>query len=96
MKSIAAGDIVALDYDTADSVIDSARAQIERRITAGGHPVAQFSGTRSRLLGAMRKWVRSRGLVVKSRQGLLVFGEGLPGEELRYLLSVVSQALVDS
>jgi hypothetical protein len=95
MKSIAAGDIVALDYDTADSMI-SAGDQIERRITAGGHPVAQFSGTRSRLVGASRKWVRSKGLVVKSRQGLLVFGEGLPGEELRYLLSVVSQALVDS
>jgi len=40
--------------------------------------------------------VRSRGLVVKSRRGLFLFGEGLPGEELRYLLSVVSQALVGS
>ena len=44
-RSITAGDIVALDYDTVDSMIDSARDEIERRVRAGARPVAQFSGT---------------------------------------------------
>jgi hypothetical protein len=95
-RSITAGDLVGLDCNTVDSMIDSARYEIERRMSAGGRPVAQFSDTRSRMVGALKKWVRSRGLVVKSRQGLFVLGEGLPGEELQYLLSVVSRALVGS
>ena len=89
---------MSLDYGTTDSMIDSSRGAIEQHTTAGGYPAPQFSGTgASRLFAALlKKWVASRGLIVKSRHGLFVFGEGLPGEELRYLLSVVSRALVGS
>jgi hypothetical protein len=88
---------VALDYGTADTTIDSARREVERRITGGGHPASQFAGTgRPRLVAALKKWVRSRGLIVKSRLGVFVFGEGLPGEEVRLLLAVISRAPVGS
>jgi len=48
----------------------------------------------SRLLAEVKAWA-SKGIIVKSRRGLFTFGEGLSGEELRYLQSIITRAVAD-
>ena len=36
---------------------------------------------------------KSKGIIVKCRNGLVTFGAGLPDEEIRYLYAVVLRAL---
>lgn len=93
--SIPAAEIIALDFGTIDSMIESARRRTHVNVTDSQRGVAQSFGTvGSAVFAALKGWVPSKGLIVKSRRGLFAFGEGLPGEELRYLQSVVSRALV--
>jgi hypothetical protein len=94
---IPADDILALDYSTMDSVLDSAARSVEPNAMETGMTVSDSSsGLRgSRMFEVMKKWVPSKGIIVKSRRGLFVFGEGLPGEELRYLQSAITRALAD-
>jgi len=80
---IPAGDILALDYSDLDSMIEAAALARGQKAT----------GSSARLPAVLKTWAPSKGIIVKSRQGLFMFGEGLPGEELRYLLSVVTRAL---
>jgi hypothetical protein len=47
-----------------------------------------------RLMTAASKWSKGRGVIVKSRQGLTTFGQGLDDDEIRYLHSVVRRALL--
>jgi hypothetical protein len=46
-----------------------------------------------RWLGLLRRLVTSKGIIVKSRKGLLSFGAGLPDDEVRYLHAAVARAL---
>ena len=89
--------ILALDYSTVDSILDSAAYSVEQDARKAGKAVPDFSSGAggSRLFAAMKKWVPSKGIIVKSRLGLFVFGGGLPGEELRYLESIIARALSD-
>jgi hypothetical protein len=41
----------------------------------------------------MRRLVKSRGIQVKCRQGIVAFGAGLPDDEVRYLHALVESAL---
>ena len=94
---IPADAILALDYSTVDSILDSAAYSVEQDARKAGKAVSNFSSGAggSRVFAAMKKWVPSKGIIVKSRLGLFVFGEGLPGEELRYLQSIIARALAD-
>jgi hypothetical protein len=51
--------------------------------TAAGNPMSP----------SLEKWIPNKGLVIKSRSGLAVFGEGLARDELRYLNSVLQRVL---
>jgi hypothetical protein len=46
------------------------------------------------LIAAFKKYMPTKGIIVKSRQGLVTFGEGLTSEELRYLKWVLTRALM--
>jgi hypothetical protein len=89
--SIPAEDIIALDYSDLDSAI-AARAAELRGETRGAAP---FRASDSPIFAVLKTWA-SKGIVVKSRHGLLRFGEGLTSEELRYLQSVITRALIGS
>jgi hypothetical protein len=41
----------------------------------------------------LRRLVASKGVIVKSRKGILSFGAGLPDDEVRYLHATVARAL---
>ena len=47
----------------------------------------------SRWLSLCERLVKSRGIVIKSRNRLITFGAGLPDEEVRYLYAIVARAL---
>lgn len=84
---IPAGDILALDYSTFDTML-------QKRAIDIGQTVSETPGiTSSPIFAALKKLVASKGIIVKSRFGLFFFGEGLPGEELRYLLSIIVSAM---
>jgi len=86
--AISAADILDLDYRTVDGILGSARRSAGvTKTTAGG------SGE-SRLFATLKNWVGSKGIIVKSRQGEVTFGEGLAVEELQFLRSVLTKALV--
>jgi hypothetical protein len=92
---ISAADILGLDYGTADATLTSARHAAERRVTQAGRtlPSRDHGGIEPRWLSMLRRLVPSRGIIVKSRSGLISFGGGLPDEEVRYLYAVVARAL---
>jgi hypothetical protein len=97
ITSIPAHEIIALDYGTIDSMIESIRRRRRPHATDSQQPGAYSPGrSESSVFAALKGLVLSKGLIIKSRQGLFAFGEGLPGEELRYLKSVVAQALVEA
>lgn len=86
-----------VDYSTKDSMLGSARRTAEQRIirtdqTTSGPPVV---GERTeRVLAALSRFVKGRGITVKTRRGFTTFGHGLADDEIRYLDSVVRRALV--
>jgi hypothetical protein len=80
--TISADDILDVDYSTVDGMLESARRSAGLPQAAGPNAFA-----------ALRKLVPTKGIIVKSRQGLVTFGEGLAAEELRFLKSAVTKAL---
>jgi hypothetical protein len=92
---IPAADILGLDYSTAEAALTSARRDAERRLTQTGRtfPSPGRGSAEPRWLSAIRRLVKSRGITVKGRGGLVSFGAGLPDEEVRYLHASVVRAL---
>jgi len=84
-KLIPASDILDLDYRTFEGALASAK-------TSSRMPGASSSGA-ERIFAFLKKWVPTKGIMVKSRQELIPFGEGLPADELQYLNWVVRKAL---
>ena len=83
LASLNASEITDIDYSTADSMVGSARLS--------GSPVV---GERTeRVLTSLKRFVKGRGITVKTRQGLTTFGKGLADEEIGYLHSVTIRAL---
>lgn len=84
---LAPADLLDVDCFTADSALQAARSSSIRLATAPPNPAAlQF-------LEKLKKWMPSKGIIVKSRQELICFGEGLPAAELQYLSWVLRRAL---
>jgi hypothetical protein len=93
---ILAADILALDYGTADTAYTSARRGAEDRLAHTGQRIPPLPGPGRELprwLALLRRLVTSKGVIVKSRKGLLSFGTGLPDDEVRYLHAAVVRAL---
>ncbi len=92
---IPAAGIFGVDFGTAETPFDSitrvAEEQYYRnRPVPGGTALARMG------LGRPRKQVKSRGILVKCRDGIVAIGGGLPGDEVRYLYALIRQALAAS
>jgi hypothetical protein len=81
-KVVYASDILDLDQSTFEGVVKS--------MTVPPGVATQ------RFLAALRNLAPGKGIVVKSRQELITFGEGLPLGELQYLSWVLRKALAAS
>ena len=95
--SIPSTEILDLDYSTKQSLIDSADRAVDDEVVAFGkrHGGSPSAGPRTqRVLKALSRFVKGRGITVKSRRlGLTRFGEGLEDEEIRYLHAVLWRVL---
>ena len=83
-KLVAAADLLDVDSSTIDGAIENVLA-------AANAPAMRAAD--SAWLQTLKKWVPSRGIVIKSRTELITCGEGLPANELQYLASVLRKAL---
>lgn len=92
---IPATEIHGLDYGTADAALQSASQLAVRRSARAGKAFTPMGLGRDvpSWLSALRRLVKSKGIVVKSRSGLVTFGAGLPDDEVRYLHAVVARTL---
>ena len=84
--TISAADILDLDYSTFDGTLESVRRSAGR-VEASGIAT-------SRLFSLLTSLVPSKGIVIKSPQGLITFAEGLRADELMFLRAVLTRALV--
>jgi hypothetical protein len=94
LATIAAGDILDVDYGTRDSGAASARLAVEQKLVQAGHDAGSLNPRMERWMAAATRWTKGRGVIVKSRQGLTSFGQDLEDDEIRYLQTVVRRALV--
>jgi hypothetical protein len=85
--AVSAIDILDVDYSTFDGILKSAKRST-------GVTKATLGGAESQWFVALKRWVPTKDIVVKSRQGLVTFGEGLAAEELRFLKSVLTKAIL--
>ncbi len=87
-KLIAADKIIAVDYGTKESTLNGVSAHRTSRRTQNIQPVnipAWMSG--------LQRFVRSKGVIIKSHAGIFYIGAGLPDEEVVYLHHLISQNL---
>ena len=98
IAKIPAAEILDLDYSTKQSLVDSANRAVDDQVIAFGkrHGGSPSVGPRTqRVLNALSRFVKGRGITVKSRRlGLTRFGEGLEDEEIRYVHAVLWRALI--
>jgi hypothetical protein len=92
---IPAADILGLDYGTAQAAFATARRDAEQRMARARRsaPSPRPGGAEPRWVAVWRRLVRSKGVIVKSRSGLVTFGAGLPDDEVRYLHAIVARVL---
>jgi hypothetical protein len=91
LTAIAAAEIFGVDYGPAEgawrTAARSARTRYARRPSTSLPPAASDGP------GWLRRLIRSKGVLVKCRQGIIAFGAGLPDDELRYLSGLLERAL---
>jgi len=83
---VPSADLLDLDCSTADCALKSAMnssVKLAEVTNPGATRVVQFA----------KRWVPAQGIIVKSRQEMISFGEGLPAAELQYLSWVLRKAL---
>jgi hypothetical protein len=85
-KLIPASEILDLDCSTFEGALASVKS-------SSGTTGASSAGA-ERIFTFLKKWVPTKGIIVKSRQELIPFGEGLAADELQYLNWVLRKALV--
>ena len=86
--NVPGSDILDVDCRSVESAWQSAKTVfVDSMLLSQSMPQAQWIFT------VLKKLVPSQGIIVKSRQGLITFGEGLPEVELRYLLWILRRAL---
>lgn len=92
--TLPAAEVIDLDYSIPQSLNEKVMEDAKSRVRQAypGDPAARnpvLPGWVKRLA-----WmVRSKGVTVKHRGGLLTFGAGLPADEVKYLYAVVKRAL---
>ena len=94
--SFDAPDILDIDYTSRESAIASATHAAEQQIMQSYPDHAATAGPRvERLVAALTRFVKNKGLTIKTRKGLTRVGQGLDDEELKYLHSLIRRALLD-
>lgn len=87
-SSVALSDLIDIDYHTAKRADWTARREA-RHEAAGRYPAHSYNPqdhpTAERILTFVAKFVRSKGIVIKSTKGMRWFGGGLPDDEVAYL-----------
>ena len=96
VTSVDAADILDVDYSTRDSTFASARRTAEQQVLQA-HPTASttLAPRVERMLTALTRFGRGKGLTIKTRSGLIAFGEDLEDAEVRYLHAVVVRTLIE-
>ena len=95
MTSVPAADILDIDFSTSESAAGVARLAAERRARELSSGRSTPIGPRTeKLLTVLTRLTQASGITIKTRQGLTTFGQGLPDDEIRYLHTLVRQALV--
>ncbi len=92
---LAIAEIIDVDYGTGETAFVSATGEHGRH-SRGRMPVGGLSAPYTALprwMHWLQKFSRSKGIIIKSTQGLYCFGQGLPDEEVMYLYSLVCQYL---
>lgn len=94
--SLDVSDILDVDYTSRESAIASATRATEQKIMQSYPDHAETAGPRvERLVAALTRFVKNKGLTIKTRKGLTTVGQGLDDEEIRYLHSLIRRALID-
>jgi hypothetical protein len=94
-SEISANDILELDYGTAGGALEGARRAAEQKAAEAGDRISAHTRDRAvRWAAAVARKAQSKGITVKSRRGLFIFGAGLPDDEIRYLHGMLRQALI--
>jgi len=93
-KIVSITDVLGLDYSTTDTIMESVRKKPLE--TARGDLNIDYSsigydGKTPKWVQIIKKFVKSRGIIIKSREGIITFGEGLPDEEVVYLYNIVKK-----
>jgi len=95
VATLAADDILDIDYSTRDSMLISARKSAEDVVRQRpAMATAQVGPRTERALAALSRFAKSGGVTIKTRHGLTTFAAGLADEEVQYLHSVVKGALL--
>jgi hypothetical protein len=91
-----APEILDLDYSSKESVILSARRSAEAE-TSTMRQIPSSASTAGPsmdwVFAALGRFLKGKGIVVKTRKGLTTFGEGLADDEIQYLHAIVRRAL---
>ncbi len=93
---IAAAEVLGLDYGTVDTVLQASQklvAQRAEQVDRTAKLRGQGRGLPNWVLAGLRSLTASKGIIIKTRNGLVTFGAGLPDDEVRYLHAVVLRAL---
>jgi hypothetical protein len=91
-----ASEILDVDYSTKESMMTSARRHAQEQ-TATMRRIPSSAATAGPntewVFGVLSRFLKGKGIVVKTRTGLTTFGEGLSDEEIQYLHAIVMRAL---
>lgn len=95
-KHILKADILGIDYSTAKSIMGSMQRSVANRDPqnrSADYSSMGYTGHVPRWINVMRKFVRSKGIIIKSRSNVITFGAGLPDEEVAYIFSIIKRIL---
>ena len=91
-----ASEILDVDYSSKESVILSARRSAEAE-TATMRKIPSSASTAGPstewVFAVLSRFLKGKGIIVKTRTGLRTFGEGLADDEIRYLHTLIQRAL---
>ena len=96
IAAFSASEILDVDYSTKESALASARRNAEAEATTmrnGSTASSAESPAAQRVFTVLGAFIKGQGIIVKTRNGLTTFGEGLPDAEIRYLHDVIRRAL---
>jgi len=99
LATLDASEILDVDYSTKESMLTSARRSAEAdTATMRNIPsAAATAGPNTEwVFGILGRFLKGKGIIVKTRKGLTTFGEGLADDEIQYLHAIVRRALAGS